>query len=653
MAHRRLFKHKQRQRLSIRNVLIVSAVSTAFIAGGLAVYLFSTSTDQSNASPHDSMVMSKMKVSQPKSAFYRGSANNVILKIKITTAGATSPLKINKLIFNMRGSTKPYKNYISNARLWYTGSSYNFSPDKAVGMSVNNTQFEDGNFQFDDMQQLSKGDNYFWLTYNLTDNHINSKSLVDAELISVKIGSLTYRPDIASPAGAIELSGTDVWFAAYNGDMADINTWNSKKDGSGSSPNKLESSGAVFIIPPGRSMTNNIGASLSTVIIENESRLFSSAKLKCKEIIVKEKGILRIDKELPIGDMPAFINVNYHGTYIHNNRGVIPPTIKLSRSSVLWITKQPKASFMAGKFTTGDIIIDFIPNNAFNIHDIGHTINGSLEIKKSSKNDFIYYAGIDTLKISGDLIINGGNFSCTYGDFNSNIEVTGNLVCLQGNLVNQIIPNRKGTSSIILSGNVFVQNGKINLSKLSSIPATIFIKRGSITNWNQSNNSNIKLCNIVLEEKSTLSLTGSQLGTIPDHCKVTVKRNGYLDCKKAKIIGNGTFILSPYAHLGIGHSGGVTSTGADGNIQTLKRIYSSQATFIYNGTGAIQRTGKFSTTPEKEHLGEIKIALRNPNGMLILDQNVTLHSRVNIVSGYLVKNNFGINVLNNSVSQVK
>jgi hypothetical protein len=640
MGHRRLFKQKQRQRISIRNVLVVTAVTSTFLIAGITAFFYTLDTENSDASILDEMVLTDLNVSHPNESHFRGMSNAAVLKININTTGRNTPLNVKELTFSLRGTSVPFNAQIKNLKAWYTGNSQYFNPLNSYGSSLSISDISDDHFEISGSQLLSEGANYFWLTFDYNSPIKTGPTFLDAELIKVKLGSLDYRPNLASPHGNIELIEKEVWYAIADGDISDISNWNTKRDGSGENLKNPNDSNSVYIIPPGRKMTNDLGSSIPLLVIENGSRLFSSTRLKSHQVIVQANGILRIDEALGINDIPAMIEVNPLGTYIHNNDGSIPPTLRCKKGSTIWITHQPTLSFMSGKFNVSNLIMDFNTKGSYNLSQITNLITGDLEIRRSNTSGYIYYAANNKLSIGGDLILSGGNFACTYGDFKSTITINGNLICNSGKLINNVTPGRNGTSTLVLKGNAFINKTNIDLARRNSVPTRIILS-GENMKWHQTGDQ-ANLGNITLSSKSTLKLSGNYLGRIAESCSFEIVNNAFIDCGKTRIIGNGSFVVKEFAKLGFGHPSGIASQGNTGNIQTQIRDFSSKSILIYNGTDAIQKTGVFSTTPLTNHVNELTVHLRNSNGMLVLDQDLSLSSRLNIISGYLVRNEFDI-----------
>jgi hypothetical protein len=83
----------------------------------------------------------------------------------------------------------------------------------------------------------------------------------------------------------------------------------------------------------------------------------------------------------------------------------------------------------------------------------------------------------------------------------------------------------------------------------------------------------------------------TQTGSVTVNGCVTVNSGGTLNMGTFIISGPGCFTLSAGGTLGIGHSAGITTSGASGNIQVAgTRTFDSGANYIYNGSGS-QVTG--------------------------------------------------------------
>src|SRR5690606_9534999 len=110
-------------------------------------------------------------------------ANNPIVRIKITTSSDRESLT--NLNFSTKGTSDLAD--IKTARLYYYAKDSlpgNMETTKATLVAtIDNIQKE---LRFKSDQVLQKGDNYFWLSYELSDN-ADVLNFVDAKLLSVQI----------------------------------------------------------------------------------------------------------------------------------------------------------------------------------------------------------------------------------------------------------------------------------------------------------------------------------------------------------------------------------------------------------------------------------------------------------------------------------
>ena len=129
------------------------------------------------------------------SGFFVPQTNLQILGIQVVTSGALSPLSATSFTLNTNGSTNPGTD-ITNAKLWYTGTSSAFATTSQFGVTFNGPS---GSFVVNGSQVLAPGTNYFWLTY---DNPISATTgdVVDAECNSLTVGS-PFVPTVQAPAG--------------------------------------------------------------------------------------------------------------------------------------------------------------------------------------------------------------------------------------------------------------------------------------------------------------------------------------------------------------------------------------------------------------------------------------------------------------------
>jgi parallel beta-helix repeat protein len=126
---------------------------------------------------------------------FQGTVKNEIIGIEVEVSGSISPLDITSFSFNTTGSTDA-ANDISNAKLYYTGTSNVFGTTTQFGSTAN---APNGNFSVTGTQILTCGKNYFWLTYDI-DASATIGDYIDAECTSITVGTVK-TPTVTAPIG--------------------------------------------------------------------------------------------------------------------------------------------------------------------------------------------------------------------------------------------------------------------------------------------------------------------------------------------------------------------------------------------------------------------------------------------------------------------
>ncbi|HPO62029.1 MAG TPA: BNR-repeat neuraminidase N-terminal domain-containing protein, partial [Candidatus Kapabacteria bacterium] len=129
------------------------------------------------------------------------STNNRIIGVKINIGGTVSTINATNFTFNTNGTSNPLTD-ISNAKLYYTGSSSNFTTNTLFGEIAS----PNGVFNITGNQSLLKGDNYFWLTFDVPET-ATILNYLDAECTSIEIGGQAEVPDNTSVAGNRQIRG--------------------------------------------------------------------------------------------------------------------------------------------------------------------------------------------------------------------------------------------------------------------------------------------------------------------------------------------------------------------------------------------------------------------------------------------------------------
>ncbi len=147
------------------------------------------------------MAYKSTEVIQITEPVFQGQQGARILKVEIVTKGSTTPINVQGLHFNTRGTTRVAD--LSNARVFYSGTKdiTNIqTPASAVELgSVIKKPL--GKMSFNFKQKLAEGTNYFYLTYDIG-SMAQSGNLIDASLDSLKVNDTMIYPIVKSPVGS-------------------------------------------------------------------------------------------------------------------------------------------------------------------------------------------------------------------------------------------------------------------------------------------------------------------------------------------------------------------------------------------------------------------------------------------------------------------
>ncbi|MEI7597563.1 MAG: BNR-repeat neuraminidase N-terminal domain-containing protein, partial [Bacteroidota bacterium] len=124
-----------------------------------------------------------------------GQSNQEILRVEVVTSGSTSPLSATSFTFNTTGSTAAAD--ITNAKLYYTGTSSTFAVTSQVGST---SASPSGSFTITPTQALATGTNYFWLSYDVSAT-ATATNVLDAQCTSLTVSTVSHTPTATNPAG--------------------------------------------------------------------------------------------------------------------------------------------------------------------------------------------------------------------------------------------------------------------------------------------------------------------------------------------------------------------------------------------------------------------------------------------------------------------
>jgi hypothetical protein len=151
-----------------------------------------------------------------------GITDTWVIGVVVSAEGISNPISITGMDFSTNGSTNPAD--ISNAKLFFTGTSSAFSTDEQYGSTIIDPS---GNFIFSDDFELVEGDNYFWLTYSISED-ATTGNVVDAECTNIEVYSPTddatsfYTPSPSAPSGNRTIVGpmSGIYYVGTGGDFS-------------------------------------------------------------------------------------------------------------------------------------------------------------------------------------------------------------------------------------------------------------------------------------------------------------------------------------------------------------------------------------------------------------------------------------------------
>ncbi|HJY62599.1 MAG TPA: GEVED domain-containing protein, partial [Ignavibacteria bacterium] len=151
-----------------------------------------------NITPYTAMSYSSSTSTQTLTApVSPGTVNNQIIGIEVVMNNLCLPLSVTQFDLSTNGSTDPPTD-ISNAKLWYTGTSSTFATTTQFGSTYSGPN---GAFSITGSQALTSGTNYFWLSYDIPSG-ATLNDYVDAECSNIVINSNNYTPTVTAPAGS-------------------------------------------------------------------------------------------------------------------------------------------------------------------------------------------------------------------------------------------------------------------------------------------------------------------------------------------------------------------------------------------------------------------------------------------------------------------
>lgn len=627
---KRSFQPKQRQSLrpKLRAILVVGAFSVAALLA-FAFFLTHFFHSESSKATGDPMVVVDVKVLEDDLAFRQGTLMQLISGVRVDTRGKSNRLNLIELTFySTAGATMEWES-VRNLKLWATAADEAFLPVQQIGTTI--THLTGSVFQITLNHPLSDGANYFWLTGDIG-TFAQKGCSFKTTCMGAKIGTLSYEPNPAQKRSFHPILTNTPFYSVLNGDISDLKTWNSARDGSGKHPASFSNPALTFHIQSGHLLKNTLSGCLPTLIIERNGALVSETTVKADLVEIQAGGSLIQSGYLAAADYPRQLIIKNGGALLNNQSGYLPGVKCLFEKQSNVVLKKYSELTFSRKVTFGNLIIDADSVADVNCKNGLSDIRGNLEIRKTGIKSTLFCINADSATIGNTLIMAGGRLVAGNSEAPLRFRLCGDFR-QTGGIFTDHFSDSKNLAVDIIAGELFyLKSGEFNFTGKRS---TIKLENKTETLWKQTE-CNVTLPSVEVHPGSTLKVNGDKLGLVGAGQQLLVMKDAKIELKEATVSGAGSFLLDNHGIISTSHESGIYSDGWIGCIQTAKRHFSSSAVFIFNGGTHLQETGLFYTTPEEKTVQD-----------LIIDKE--LHSavvRMNMdlnVNGLLVQKKGSIN----------
>ncbi len=404
------------------------------------------------------------------------------------------------------------------------------------------------------------------------------------------------------------LSVLTVFAATYysQGSLAPnlTSSWNSARDGSGSTPANFTGID-TFVIQPGHSMTTT-----ATWTVSNSASM----------VEIEDGGLLKaVSGSLAV--LSGIFQIDGGGVYAHaTGDGVVPGSAgrRFANSTnggkgngTFEIQEQTSAFSITG-ITWGNVVV----NNATQSGSLGYAatfadVEGDFTVKNTNSQQFRLTSSQATPHvIKGNLTIQNSTSFLSFKSSSNTINVTvyGNVNLMGGTLA-LAYATSLGTGNLYFRGNFNMGGGTLT-------------EGTALTN-----------CTIYADGSSAQTFTRSG-GTISGDINLNVPSGKTLDLGNSVIDGStGSFTLADGATFRTSHTEGISASGSTGAIQVGgTRTFGTAANYEYSGPDPRVTGDGLPTT--------VNNLTFNSMGSITLSNNLTVNGVFNVVNGGLKLGNY-------------
>ncbi len=630
---RKLLRQKStvKSSLRLRTTAMVTA-SAGLVA--LLIIVFNVSKREEGKA-QNSMSFKEAMVYQDTARVLRGSIHQKVIGVVVEVTGKGAPLKLNAMSFSAKGTSEPVEANVENARLWYTGNDPSFSTQQTIGKVIQKVGSRP--FEFVGVQSLLPGKNYFWLTVDVKADALTAPGTIDAMCHEIRIGDIAFLPLIADPLGKRFIQANVPYFSTGNYAVNKVASWNSKRDGTGSSPRQMNETRNSYFIQSGHRMISSTGSNLQTLVVEKGGELRITSPLRLNSMLVACGGVVQMDTSLTDAYVCNEMFMESGAMYIHNSTGLFPAnTSVLDRNSSQVYFQYSHLSFRPD-VQFGHLILDAADAPTTDLNGRIRSIQGNWEIRRTGPSERgVFFSGHNKIAIGGDLIQTGGVFS---GALMGELEcmVKGNFIMKGGAFLDG--QGKEGASfQLVFERDVMMLGGSFETDN-NPISLLRFTGKNQ-SRWIQKQECDVQLGDVQIDGGHSLVIKGNRMGSISKGCNLTVREGGELYCDQGVLTGEGGFILDTRSTLGIGHPEGIFSKGNRGNVQTESRNFHSDATYLYYTASHPQQTGVFLTQPRNNVVRRLLVNKASPSQVVQLSQDIFVEEQCKVNLGDLRQNGF-------------
>jgi len=244
----------------------------------------------------------------------------------------------------------------------------------------------------------------------------------------------------------------------------------------------------------------------------------------------------------------------------------------------------------------------FFSNKTFSIGGNYVGTGGEFRLSQSS--------GTGTMTVSGNCTLSGGILMGNNSTAGTTTTINGNLS--MSGTSSLIIVSSSAASTVNVLGNMSFTGGTLTMTE-STGTGTLKVAGDFTHTGGTITETGTPAGEIIFKGSSMQTYTSG--GTISNAINFTVNNGAYLQmaAETTTITGGGTFTLVNGGKLGVKSTGGISTSGATGNIRvTGTRTFNTGADYIYNGTSnQITGSGLPATTRNLTFDNTANITLTN------------------------------------------